>query len=54
MNSMTKWLSLLVFLLFLVLVALVIPVYSRAALGMGIGALAITLLNQVVENFNAK
>lgn len=46
---MKKWIILLGLLVLFAAIALVIPAYSRAALGMGIGALAVTLLNQVVD-----
>ena len=51
---MKKWIILLVVLVLFAVIALAIPAYARSALGMGIGALAVTLANQAVENFNAK
>lgn len=46
---MKKWIVLLGLLVLFVVVALVVPAYVKAALGMGVGALAVTLANQVVD-----
>ena len=51
---MKKWIILLAVLVLFAVIALAIPAYARSALAMGIGVLAKTVLDQAVENFNAK
>ena len=51
---MKKWIILLGLLVFFAVIALVVPAYARSALGMGIGAMAMTLLNQVVDVFTGE
>jgi len=51
---MKKWVVLLALLVLFVGVALLFSEYSKAALGMGIGALAKTLLDQVFDDLSGE